>query len=182
MNNDKKLIIAERYAESLIDFGKEGKLSYISISADLASVLTIISHSNDLYTTLTNPLISVKDKESIVDAVFEKDVDVLIKNFLKLLVERNRFDLIYDIVNVYNTLLDEINEIVRVEVISAVDLNDGEKLKIQDKLSEKLAKQISIKYNTDESIIAGLVVKMGDDILDMSVAHKLEEFKMAITR
>ena len=89
MNNDKNLLIAERYAESLIEFGKDGKLSYIAIATDLASVLTIISHSQDLYTTLTNPLISAQDKENIIDAVFEKDVDVLIKNFLKLLVEKN---------------------------------------------------------------------------------------------
>lgn len=182
MNNDKNLLIAERYAESLIEFGKDGKLSYIAIATDLASVLTIISHSQDLYTTLTNPLISAQDKENIIDAVFEKDVDVLIKNFLKLLVEKNRFNLIYDIVNVYNTLLDDINGIVRVEVVSAIDLNDDEKNRIQDKLAEKLSKQISVKYNTNPAIIAGLQVKMGDDIIDMSVLHKLEEFKKTITK
>ena len=53
---------------------------------------------------------------------------------------------------------------------------------IQAKLASKLKKQIVIKYNIDESIIAGLVVKMGDDIIDMSVARKLEEYKMALTK
>lgn len=181
-NENKNLLIAERYAESLIEFGRDGRLSYVSISSDLANVLNILNHSKDLYDSLTNPLINVAEKEAVIDAVFEKDVDVLIKNFLKLLVEKNRFDLIFDIVIVFNSILDDINEIARVEVISAVELNSFEKTKIQEKLSEKLNKQISIKYDIDESIIAGLIVKMGDDILDMSVAHKLDEFKKALVK
>ncbi len=182
MNNDKNILIAQRYAESLIEFGRDGKLSYMSISTDLANVLTIISHSKDLFEALTNPLVTVADKEAIVDKVFEQDVDVLVKNFLKLLVEKNRFNLICDIVKVYNSLLDDINEVARVEVVSAVELNDMEKNSIQDKLAEKLNKQISIKYKIDESIIAGLIFKMGDDIIDMSVAHKLEDYKKAIIK
>ena len=80
MNNDKNILIAQRYAESLIEFGRDGKLSYMSISTDLANVLTIISHSKDLFEALTNPLVTVADKEAIVDKVFEQDVDVLVKN------------------------------------------------------------------------------------------------------
>lgn len=182
MNNDKNILIAQRYAESLIEFGRDGKLSYMSISTDLANVLTIISHSKDLFEALTNPLVTVADKKAIVDKVFEQDVDVLVKNFLKLLVEKNRFNLICDIVKVYNSLLDDINEVARVEVVSAVELNDMEKNSIQDKLAEKLNKHISIKYKIDESIIAGLIFKMGDDIIDMSVAHKLEDYKKAIIK
>ena len=182
MKNEKRTIIAKRYAEALIEFGKSEQLSYVAISTDLAAIQSVLSHSKDLYETLTNPLISVQDKEYVIDKVFEKDVDVLIRNFLKLLVEKNRFDLINDIIQLYNTILDDINEIARIEVISAVELNDTEKLKIQDKLTEKLNKQISIKYKTDSSVIAGLIVKMGDNIIDMSVARKLEEYKMTLIK
>ncbi len=181
-NDNKNLLIAQRYAESLIQFGSDGKLSYLSIATDLANIQMILNNSKDLYEALINPLISVSDKEEVIDKVFEKDVDVLVKNFLKLLVEKNRFSLIYEISDVFNEMLDDINEIARVNVTSAVELNDTEKLKIQDKLSEKLNKQICIKYDVDKSIIAGLVIKMGDDIIDMSVAQKLEDFKMALIK
>ena len=143
---------------------------------------TILSASKELFDTLTNPLISNSDKEFVTEKVFAQDVNVLIKNFLKLLVEKDRFNLIYDIINIYGSLLDDINGIARIEVISAVELNDMEQGDIQAKLASKLKKQIVIKYNIDESIIAGLVVKMGDDIIDMSVARKLEEYKMALTK
>ena len=98
------------------------------------------------------------------------------------MAEKNRFDLIYDIIKIYGSLLDEINGIARVEVISAVELNDMEQGDIQAKLASKLKKQIVIKYKIDRSIIAGLVIKMGDDIIDMSIARKLENYKMALTK
>lgn len=182
MNDENNILIAKKYAEALIDFGKAEKMSYVSISVDLANIQSILSKSEDLYEALTNPLISIEDKLNIIEKAFEKDVDVLIRNFLKVLTEKDRFNLIYDIIKIYNSLLDEINGIARIDVISAVELNDIEQADIQAKLAEKLKKQVVIKYKTDKSIIAGLVFKMGDDIIDMSIARKLEDYKMALTK
>ena len=182
MNNENNTLIAKRYAQALIDLSKTEKLSFVSVSADLANVQLILSKSKDLYDVLTNPLVSIENKQELVGKVFEKDIDVLVVNFLKLLAEKNRFDLIYDIIRVYNSLLDEINGIARIDVISAVELNDVEQADVQAKLAYKLKKQIVIKYNIDKSLIAGLVIKMGDNIIDMSVARKLEEFKMALIK
>ena len=142
MNNEKNTLIAKRYAESLLQFGKEEKMSYEDISKDLNNVKTILSASKELFDTLTNPLISNSDKEFVTEKVFAQDVNVLIKNFLKLLVEKDRFNLIYDIINIYGSLLDDINGIARIEVISAVELNDMEQGDIQAKLASKLKKQI----------------------------------------
>lgn len=182
MNSEKNILAAKRYAEALIDFGKSEKISFVAISADLANIQLILSKSKDLYEIFTNPLVSVEDKKELIDKVFEKDIDVLIRNFLKVITEKNRFDLIFEIIQIYNSLLDEINGIARIEVISAVELNDMEQGDIQAKLAAKLKKQIIIKYKVDKSVIAGLVVKMGDNIIDMSVAHKLEEYKMALIK
>lgn len=183
MSNDKNILIAERYAQSLIDLGKNNDLSYVAIATDLAAIQLILNRSNDLYDALTNPLVNVEDKENIIDSVFVKDVDKLIINFLKLLVERNRFNLIYDVIAKFNLLLDDVNNVARVEVVSAVSLNENEKNIILEKLSQKIRdKQISVKYSVDESIIAGLVFKLGDDVLDTSVSHRLEELQKSIIK
>lgn len=183
MSNDKNILIAERYAQSLIDLGKNNDLSYVAIATDLAAIQLILNRSKDLYDALTNPLVNVDDKENIIDSVFVKDVDKLIINFLKLLVERNRFNLIYDVIAKFNLLLDDVNNVARVEVVSAVSLNENEKNIIQEKLSQKIRdKQISVKYSVDESIIAGLVFKLGDDVLDTSVSHRLEELQKSIIK
>lgn len=183
MSNDKNILIAERYAQSLIDLGKNNDLSYVAIATDLAAIQLILNRSKDLYDALTNPLVNVDDKENIIDSVFVKDVDKLIINFLKLLVERNRFNLIYDVIAKFNLLLDDVNNVARVEVVSAVSLNENEKNIIHEKLSQKIRdKQISVKYSVDESIIAGLVFKLGDDVLDTSVSHRLEELQKSIIK
>lgn len=183
MSNDKNILIAERYAQSLIDLGKNNDLSYVAIATDLAAIQLILNRSKDLYDALTNPLVNVDDKENIIDSVFVKDVDKLIINFLKLLVERNRFNLIYDVIAKFNLLLDDVNNFARVEVVSAVSLNENEKNIILEKLSQKIRdKQISVKYSVDESIIAGLVFKLGDDVLDTSVSHRLEELQKSIIK
>lgn len=183
MSNDKNILIAERYAQSLIDLGKNNDLSYVAIATDLAAIQLILNRSKDLYDALTNPLVNVEDKENIIDSVFVKDVDKLIINFLKLLVERNRFNLIYDVIAKFNLLLDDVNNVARVEVVSAVSLNENEKNIIHEKLSQKIRdKQISVKYSVDESIIAGLVFKLGDDVLDTSVSHRLEELQKSIIK
>lgn len=183
MSNDKNILIAERYAQSLIDLGKNNDLSYVAIATDLAAIQLILNRSKDLYAALTNPLVNVDDKENIIDSVFVKDVDKLIINFLKLLVERNRFNLIYDVIAEFNLLLDAVNNVARVEVVSAVSLNENEKNIIHEKLSQKIRdKQISVKYSVDESIIAGLVFKLGDDVLDTSVSHRLEELQKSIIK
>lgn len=183
MSNNKNILIAERYAQSLIDLGKNNDLSYVAIATDLAAIQLILNRSKDLYDALTNPLVNVEDKENIIDSVFVKDVDKLIINFLKLLVERNRFNLIYDVIAKFNLLLDDVNNVARVEVVSAVSLNENEKNIILEKLSQKISdKQISVKYSVDESIIAGLVFKLGDDVLDTSVSHRLEELQKSIIK
>ena len=183
MSNDKNILIAERYAQSLIDLGKNNDLSYVAIATDLAAIQLILNRSKDLYDALTNPLVNVEDKENIIDSVFVKDVDKLIINFLKLLVERNRFNLIYDVIAKFNLLLDDVNNVARVVVVSAVSLNENEKNIILEKLSQKISdKQISVKYSVDESIIAGLVFKLGDDVLDTSVSHRLEELQKSIIK
>lgn len=183
MSNDKNILIAERYAQSLVDLGKNNDLSYVAIATDLAAIQLILNRSKDLYDALTNPLVNVEDKENIIDSVFVKDVDKLIINFLKLLVERNRFNLIYDVIAKFNLLLDDVNNVARVEVVSAVSLNENEKNIILEKLSQKIRdKQISVKYSVDESIIAGLVFKLGDDVLDTSVSHRLEELQKSIIK
>lgn len=180
MSSDKNYIVSKRYAQALVDFAKDEIISFDEISANLTAVLFILSHSKEVYMVLTNPLIDMSSKEDIVEKIFERDVNTVVINFLKLLVSKNRFDLIYEITEIYNSLLDEINQVARIEVVSAIDLDDVEKLKIKDKLSEKLQKEVSVKYEIDKSIIAGLVIKYGDKVADMSVAHKIDEYRAAL--
>ncbi len=182
MNKSENQLIAARYAKSLLELNTEGGLDSAGVYRNLENIKAILKSSNELCEALCNPVISAADKEAVIDAVFEKDTDILIRNFLKLLVKKNRFDLIFDIIKLYNNLLDKINNISKIEIISAIELDDNFREKIKNRLSEILKKEIIINYNTDESLIAGLVYKMGDDVFDTSLKWKMEKFKNAILK
>ena len=80
----------------------------------------------------------------------------------------------------YKEDLDKINNIQRVEVVSAIELDDNSKQKIIDKLQHRLQKNVIAQWQTDEEIIGGLVVKINDDVIDSSLKNKLENLSKNI--
>ncbi len=182
MNIEKNSIIAKRYAKSLLDLSTEDGYSKEEISKSLQNTRTILKNSDDLFNVMTNPIISAKNKEEIIDAVFTKDVNETVRNSLKLLINKNRFNLIYSIVEIFAELLDEANNTINVDVVCAVELEEEKKNLIQQKLKEKLNKTVNVIYKKDETIIAGLIYKIGDDVIDTSLLHKLDEIKKEIIK
>lgn len=180
MTNTKNILIADRYAEALVKLAKDGKLTFEKISEDLNLIKDISSQSKDLYDVLINPLVSVEDKKEILDRVFSNEIDVLIVNFLKVLVDKNRFDAFGEVLNSYNKYLDDINKVSRVDVISAVKMSEEAKSKLKNKLEEKMRVNVVFNLQVNLDIIAGLVIKIGDNIIDMSLKHKLEDLSKKI--
>ncbi len=182
MTDTKTELIAQQYSQALIDLVQEGKLSYEQISSDLAKIKEVLDTSKDLDEFLLNPIISIEDKKEVIIKVFNEDINPLISNFLKVLIDKNRFDTFRQVITEYNIELDKINNISRVQVVSAVTMNDETKGRLTETLSRKLGKQVVLETEVDENIIAGLLVKIGDNIIDMSLRHKLEELGKAIAK
>lgn len=182
MAKNGNILISDRYAEALVELAKDGKMTFEKISSNLDLIREILSQSKDLNEFLTNPLISTNDKKEIIEKVFGKEVDVLIVNFLKVLTDKERFSLFEEIFESYNKLLDNINNISRIKVVSAVSMSDEAQKRLKIKLEEKLRKNVVLDMSVDSDIIAGLVIKIGDNIIDMSLKHKLEDLSKSITR
>lgn len=180
MTNTKDTLIAERYSAALVDIAKEGKLTYTKISESLNLILETLNQSKDLAEFLTSPTVSIDDKKEVLQKVFGKEVDVLIINFLKLLVDKDRFFVFEEIVNSYDKALDDINNISRVQVISAVKMSNESEKKLKEKLESKIKKSVVLDLEISPEIIAGLVIKMGDNVIDMSLKHKLEDLSKNI--
>lgn len=177
MNNKNNLKISKRYAKSLVGIMLNNDTNKDEIAQNLKNARDILSSSNELYVAMTNPIVSAYDKENIIEAVFERDCGSIVRNFLKLLVEKNRFNLVFLIIDEFIKLINKLNNVALVEVTSAINLEDNRKDEIQNKLKENLNKKIEVKYSVDNSIIAGLVFKIGDDVLDTSFKKKIEDLK-----
>jgi F-type H+-transporting ATPase subunit delta len=182
MTNTKNTLIAQRYAEALVEIARDGKLTFEKTSKDLNLINEILMQSKDLNAVLINPIISIEDKKEIIDKVFSGEIDLLTINFLKLLTDKNKFDIFNDVLEAYNKSMDSINNIKRVSVTSAVTMNEDAKSRLKQKLEEKLKANVVIDLNINKDIIAGLVIKIDDNVIDMSLKHKLEDLSKSITR
>lgn len=174
--------IAKRYSDALIEIINDGKLTYKKASSDLNLIESTLKQSADLDKFLTNPLISSADKKEIINRVFFEDVDAVIINFLKVLVDKDRFEAFGEIVVTYNEALDKINNLSRIQVTSAIELSEDTKNRLKNKLEAKLQKTVALDWEINSGIIAGLVIKMGDNVIDTSLKHKLEDLSKTITK
>ncbi|MDR1167607.1 MAG: ATP synthase F1 subunit delta [Heliobacteriaceae bacterium] len=150
--------------------------------ANIKIIEEILSKSPDLSDILVNPSISQDIKYSIITEIFSKDVSAKIVEFLKILVNKKRFGEFNTIAAAFYKKLDEINDIKRVEVVSAVDLNNDTRKRITERLQTKLQKTIIPQWSINEEIIAGLVIKIEDDIIDASLKNKIESLGKGISK
>jgi len=179
---NKHHIISKRYSDALVELAKSTSLSYEKISSDLMVVKNTLSQSPDLNDFFNNPLISVEDKKEIIDKIFSNEIDPLMVNFLKVLVDKDRFSAFEEIIASFKDSVDKINNISRVKVTSAVNLSEEAKNRLKSKLEDKMKKIVTLDWETNPEIIAGLVIQMGDNIIDTSLKHKLEDLSKNITR
>lgn len=182
MTNTKNILIADRYADALVKLAQEGNLTFEKIKSDLNTVKDILTQSSDLKAFLINPTISADNKKEVIEKVFSNEVDLLIVNFLKILVDKNRFDAFDEVLNSYDKYLDDINNISRIQVTSAVEMSGNSQSRLKEKLETKLKKNVVLDLIINPDIIAGLIIKIGDNIVDMSLKHKLQDLSNNITR
>lgn len=175
-------LISKRYSEALAQLTKTSDLSYEKISSELASIEDILTQSKDLNEFLTNPLISVEDKKDVINKIFSNEINPLMVNFLKVLTDRNRFSAFGEVRRTFNEMVDKVNNVSRVKVTSAVELSEDAKARLKNKLEEKLQKTVTFDWEINAQIIAGLIIQLGDNIIDSSLKHKLEDLSKNITR
>lgn len=172
----KQIRIAKRYADALVESAKDSNLLQ-KVFDDLKLVESTLTTSTELKEFLEKPVISHDDKKDVIAQVFKNSVSEATLNFLLLLVDNNRFNLFEATVVEYSDRLDEINNIVKVKVVSAVDLNEDMKNKLIQKLEQKVSKKVVADYVLKPEIIAGLVIEINDKTIDTSLKTKLNNMK-----
>lgn len=183
MKNSKEQISlsAKNYANALVDVVNDNKSTYVQISDDFQTIQEILDMSPELRDVLINPTVSFDLKIDIIEEIFKKEVSETMMNFLKVLIEKKRFKEFSQIHRAYINKLNEIHNIQPVTVVSAVELSETDKLQVIKKLETKLNKTVRPEWQLDNEIIAGLIIKIDDDIIDMSIRNRLAKLKKDIT-
>lgn len=167
---------AKVYAGALLELGQE-KNMLSRIEEELGFVASLINEDRTLVQYLNAPGVSVDAKKQFISKVFSDNLSELVVNFIKLTLDKNRQGIIRDIYTSLKELIDDANNRQRVKVTSAIELNEESKKKIKLALEDKYKKEIILEERTDETILGGIVIKIGDVIIDSSLAKDLRIIK-----
>ncbi len=165
--------IASRYATAVFDLAHEGK-AIKALESDVAALDAAIGESADLRTLLTSPLYSREEQSDAIVAVAKKmKLSDMTSNVLALLAAKRRLFVLPHLIAVLQDMLSEARGEVTAEVTSAKKLTKAQADKLAATLKAQVGKSVTIKETVDESIIGGLIVKVGSKMIDTSIASKL---------
>lgn len=182
MANIKNNLVAKRYSDALMSLVRERGLNIQDINSQLKAIYESLSNSQELSSFMFNPSISSDDKRDVISKLLDGKVDNILLNFIKILVEKERFGAIEEITNIFDKEVYKINNVKKVRVTSAISLNENLRQRLVEKLSSKLNKQIELSTTVNPDIIAGLVIEIDDNVIDVSLKHKFEEMKMQMIK
>lgn len=179
IQNKHTSIISKNYAKALSDSAGN---DFESLKSQFADILDVLLSSNDLQIVMANYSITINKKFDILDDVFRGKIDERLLNLLKILVGKNRFNEIFSIYDEFSKIIDERSNKKTVQIVSSIELNDGIKNRIIDKLQQKLNCGVTPDWQVDKNIIAGLEFKFDDYVIDSSVRTKLKKLGKSILR
>ena len=169
-------IIANRYAEALFQLSEEENITK-EIYNELHSVLDIVKSNKDLDNVLKSPLVTKADKVQLIETLFNNKINNNLKNFLKILVEKGRISSLKSIELTFKQLLNDRDNIIEGTVISAIPLTDEKVKELEEKLSKKYNKNVTLENKVDKTILGGVLVRLGNTQIDGSVKTRLDNIK-----
>ena len=150
--------------------------------SDLKNVAETLESSQELSNVINNPSISSEEKQIVICKLFQDKIKPIVYNFLFVLNLKKRMNLLDEIAVEFEKELEQLKNIVRVDITSAIDLSDERKMNIRNRIAEKLQKDVKVSWGVDEDIIAGLIFNINDTVVDNSIRHKLDTLSNLIIR
>lgn len=172
-------IVGKRYAEAIYDVAEDaGKV--VELYKELESVMEIYEREKEFRTIFTQPKIDISKKKELAKKVFEKSVEPLTLSIIEYLIDKERFTIIKQIVKEYLKIYYERCNFVDVEVTFAIEPTEEQKERLKASVEKKTGKKVKLVVLVDETIIAGGVIKIGDQIIDGSLKRQFEKLKVSL--
>lgn len=168
--------LARRYAVALYEVAAE-KNKVDEYIESLKQIEELIKSNSDLNEVINHPKVSTSKKQEIFKGIFEGKIEKEMLSFLLVLIEKDRISELSDITfQMENVRHEKNNEIIAV-VKTVIPLDDSERFSLIEKLKKRYDKKIILKETIDKSILGGVYVRVGDDVIDGTVKYKLDEMK-----
>jgi len=172
--------IARVYAEALFESAKDSdKLD--EIREQVNEFADAVSENRDLQAFLFSPYFSSDEKMKGLDGAVSGADDEFV-NFLGLLVEKHRMPAIFRIRAKFEELYAEETKRLEVNVTSAIELDDKVVKQVGDEIEKQTGRTVELSATVDEDVLGGLVLRVGNVVLDASLRNKLEKMRREIAR
>ena len=172
--------IAQVYGRSLFEVAREqGKLD--ELREQLSQFADALDQNRELAVFFFSPYFSTKEKQEALGHALQ-GADPALENFLDLLIENHRMPAIFRIRQQYERLWEEENRMLPVEITSAIELDQATTEDLGRKIGERTGHKVKLAARVDPDIIGGIVVRVGNSILDASIRTRLEQLRRQVAQ
>ena len=172
--------IATVYARALFEAAREhGRLDVVR--EQLGQVADAIDANQELQIFFFSPYFSTQEKHDGLRRMLT-DADPLLTNFLELLIEKHRMPVIFRMRRRLDSLWEQENRLLPVQVTSAIALEDDALAQIGETIGAQTGRQVELTRTVDPDILGGIIVRVGNAILDASIRSRLEQLRKQVAR
>ncbi|CCH49761.1 ATP synthase F1 subunit delta [Pseudodesulfovibrio piezophilus] len=177
-------VVSRRYAKALFAIGAaKGEADQKTYGEQLTALGDSMTASPEALGFFRNPLFSAEEKKAVLETLVDKvGVDPMVKNFCDLLADRGRVEMLPAIAADYKAMTDAVSGILSGQLITVGELNEERKSAIKENLEKQAGKKLELTFDTDKDILGGIVLKIGDKVMDASLKAQLQILKENIKR
>jgi F-type H+-transporting ATPase subunit delta len=176
------LTVSRRYAKALMMLGQEDG-RYKEYGEELKVFTQLMEREPELKDALLNPVHSMEERKQLLLRVADLlMLSPLVKNFLKLLFDKLRLAALPGIMQVYQHLVDEVENLKRARIKTAIPLDERMQERLREALETMTKSQVVMEIEEDPSIIGGIVARVGDLVLDGSVHTQLYSLRQSLIK
>jgi F-type H+-transporting ATPase subunit delta len=172
--------IAQVYARSLFEVAKEQD-SLDTVREQLNEFTKAMDENRELQVFFFSPYFSTEEKKDGLKKTVD-GAEPIFMNFLEALVERHRMPAIFRIRARYEELWDEENQLLPVQVTSAIELDESIVKNIGDRIGQQTGRKVELSSKVDPDILGGIVLRVGNSVLDASIRNRLNQLRRSVAR
>ncbi len=161
-------LIQKRYGTALFELAQESN-RLEEMESEVEQLISILSVEKEFLEVLGHPQVSLSDKRNLIDEVFKDQISNDLLGLMDLILQKHRQSLLLPILNDFMSRVKDYRGILTVNVTVSQPLSEIQRNQLIQRLQDVTHKSISITENVDETLIGGLVVRIGDRIVDSSI-------------
>ena len=175
-------LVSKVYGDALFEAAREaGRMD--DMYEEVLELQKLLQANEELQKMMENPKVIREDKENVIETVFRGRISDEIVEVMKLMIAKGRYSNIESVFDYFIGLVKEEKKIGIAYVTTAVELTDGQKDEIVRRLLETTRyESFEMNYAVDASLIGGMVIRIGDRVVDSSIKTKLYELSKSLRK